>query len=308
VFLVTAVSFNQPTFCSTATWNSTAITFADNNTVGAYPYGVFVNTNNTVYVANHQYGQIQVWIEGSVYPTRTIFSDRSYPYSLFVTNFGNIYFGNNGLSSVEIWSLNTTSNATTLSVSGQCWSLSIDTNNSLYCSLYSLHQVIKRSLNSSDNKLTIVAGTGWSGFLFNMLYSPSGIFVDINFNLYVADSGNNRIQLFLSGQLNGITVAGNGALGTMALNFPTGIVLDAHGYLFIVDSYNQRIVGSGPNGFRCVAGCSGYGSSSDQLANPQSMAFDSYGNIFVTDKSNSRIQKFLLATNSCGKCFNMTTK
>jgi tripartite motif-containing protein 71 len=167
-----------------------------------------------------------------------------------------------------------------------------------------LHQVIKRSLNSSDNQLTTVAGIDCPGFLFNMLYYPSGIFVDINFNLYVADSGNNRIQLFQSGQLNGTTVAGNTAPGTIALNFPTGIALDADGYLFIVDSDNNRIVGSGPNGFRCVAGCSGHSSLSNQLYNPQSMAFDSYGNIFVTDTGNGRIQKFLLATNSCSKCFN----
>jgi sugar lactone lactonase YvrE len=134
-----------------------------------------------------------------------------------------------------------------------------------------------------------------------MLYNPQGIYVDINFNLYVADSRNNRIQLFQSGQLNATTIAGNGAPETIMLNNPTDVVLDADGYIFIVDSKNYRIVGSGPNGFRCIVGCSGAsGSLSNQLNSPQAMAFDSYGNIFVTDYNNNRIQKFLLATNSCG--------
>jgi len=132
-----------------------------------------------------------------------------------------------------------------------------------------------------------------------MLYDPRGIFVDINFNLYVADSGNNRIQLFQSGQPNGTTVAGTSR--TILLYHPTSVVLDADGYLFIVDNGNLRIIGSGPAGFRCVAGCSGTrGSASYQLYNPQTMAFDSYGNIFVTDTENGRIQKFVLAAYSCG--------
>jgi hypothetical protein len=136
----------------------------------------------------------------------------------------------------------------------------------------------------------------------NMLYYPQGIFVDINFNLFVADCYNHRIQNFQSGQSNGITIAGNGAPQTITLNYPTSVVLDANGYLFIVDCNNNRIVASGSTGFRCVVGCSGAsGSASDQLSHPQTMAFDSYGNIFVTDYLNNRTQKFLLATNSCSK-------
>jgi DNA-binding beta-propeller fold protein YncE len=139
-----------------------------------------------------------------------------------------------------------------------------------------------------------------------MLYNPQGIFVDSNLNLYVADFSNNRIQFFLAGQLSGTTIAGNGV--SISLYGPSGITLDADGYLFTVDCSNSRVVGSGPNGFRCLVGCSGYGSASDQLWNPQGLSFDSYGNMFVTDGSNYRIQKFFLATNSCGKCHNTKFK
>ncbi|CAF4128305.1 unnamed protein product, partial [Rotaria sordida] len=72
-------------------------------------------------------------------------------------------------------------------------------------------------------------------------------------------------------QLNGITLAGNGAINTITLNCPSGIVLDADNYLFIVDSSNHRIVRSGPNGFRCLVGCYGGGSASNQLLNPQTI-------------------------------------
>jgi sugar lactone lactonase YvrE len=165
-----------------------------------------------------------------------------------------------------------------------------------------LNQVVTKSLNSGSNALTIVAGTGSAGSASNMLSSPYGIFVDINFDLYVADCGNNRIQLFQSGQLDATTVAGSGSsTTTITLKYPSGIVLDADKNLFIVDNGNNRIVGPGPNGFQCLVGCSGGGSVSNQLDSPQSMAFDNYGNIFITDMMNNRIQKFILLTQLCGK-------
>ncbi len=55
-----AVSYNQPKFCSNASWNPNAITFADNSTVGSQPYDIFINTKNTIYVANHENGRIVV--------------------------------------------------------------------------------------------------------------------------------------------------------------------------------------------------------------------------------------------------------
>ncbi|CAF0715551.1 unnamed protein product [Adineta steineri] len=133
-----------------------------------------------------------------------------------------------------------------------------------------------------------------------MLNSPRGIFVDIKFNLYVADCINDRVQLFQFGQLNGTTVVGHGANNTIDLDCPVGIVFDDDGYLFISDSQNNRIIGSSSNGFRCIIGCiSTSGSASNQLNHPQMISFDSYGNLYVVDAYNDRIQKFLLTSNTC---------
>ena len=250
---------------------------------------------------NQQFNLLQVWFEGSNTPTTINLTTSSSPTSLFVTITDDIYIGMS--SNIQKRRLNSTGSLSTLYTGGQCWDLFIDRNNSLYCSLANGHQVIKRSLNSSDNQVTIVAGTGCRGFVSDMLSYPYGIFVHINFDLYVADSSNNRIQLFPFGQLNGTTVAGIGAPGTIALRYPTDVTLDADGYLFIVDRSNSRIVASGLAGFRCIVGCSGgSGSASNKLSYPWAMSFDSYGNIFVLDSDNYRVQKFLLATNSCGEC------
>jgi sugar lactone lactonase YvrE len=139
-----------------------------------------------------------------------------------------------------------------------------------------------------------------------MLNNPWGIFVDINFDLYVADSFNHRIQRFSLDRSNEQTVAGKNAASTDRLFYPSGIVLDADGHLFIVDTGNHRIVVSDSSGLQCLVGCSDApdsapGSAPNQLNYPTTLSFDSYGNMIVVDTGNDRIQKFLLATNSCSK-------
>ncbi|CAF4131603.1 unnamed protein product, partial [Adineta steineri] len=299
-----ALSYNLPKFCSNASWYPNATTLANNSTVGSNIWGIFVNTNNTIYVADRTNNKIQIWFNNSISPTQTIQGNLSEPNSIFVTHNGDIYVDNGAQNyRVDKWTLTGNSSVPAMDIGTSCYGLFVDTNDTLYCSMLSLHQVVKRWLNDNSSILTIAAGTGTAGNTPSMLNSPFGIYVNTNFDLYVADYYNNRIQLFQSGQLNGITAAGAGAgslNNTITLNGPTGIVLDTDSYLYIVEFNNQRILGSGPNGFRCLVGCSGSGgSASNQLLNPATVSFDSYGNMYVTDTGNSRIQKFILSTNSC---------
>ena len=290
-------SMNQPELCGSVAWDPNGLTFADQTIVGDYPTTVLVDMNNFVYVAETNASQVQVWGSGDVMPIKTISNDLIKPYGLFVTNNGDIYIDNGAsVGHVEKWTWSATNGVPIMNVSDNCYSLFVDNNDVVYCSLKNLHQVVKTASNN--------VGTGTPGSASNLLNEPHGIFVDRNFNLYVADSGNNRIQRFSSGQSNGITVAGAGSSIAVALNYPTAVILDANGNLFIADTNNDRIVRTDSTGFRCIVGCTGLsGSGADQLDKPWSLSFDSYGNLFVTDQSNSRIQKFVLATNSCGMYF-----
>ncbi|CAF4104833.1 unnamed protein product [Adineta steineri] len=297
-----ALSFNEPKFCPTATWNFNGITFANRSIVGQDPTTIFVSTNNTVYVVNKEKNTIVIWQEGSGNPTKIIHGNFTKPYSLFVTTNGDIYIDDGLNNRVQKWNAETSTFDTVMNVNSSCYGLFVDINDTLYCSMSNRHQVVKRSLNDStlaSNR--VAAGTGIYGSASNQLDIPSGIFVDVNLDLYVADGYNNRVQLFQSGESNGTTVAGGTSLNrTITLRFPTGIILDAEKYLFIVDNNNHRIVGSSLNGFRCLVGCHGVGSQSNQLNYPFSFSFDHSGNIFVTDQLNSRIQKFQYFEESCG--------
>ncbi|CAF4053159.1 unnamed protein product, partial [Adineta steineri] len=299
------ISYNQPKLCANATWNQTAITFANSTTAGTLPVGMFINTNNSVYVADQANGRIQVWLNGSTTLTGNYSGGLSVPYSVFVTDNSDVYVDNGRTNyRVDKWGWNSTSSVPAMYTCGQCYSLFVDINNMLYCVMGANHQVVSKSLDTHVNVWSIVAGTGSAGSTSVTLNTPWGIFVDNNLNLYVADTNNNRIQKFASGQLNGTTIA----TGTIVLFGPTSVIFDADGYMFITDCFNQRLIGSGANGFRCIAACSGSaGSSSSQLFYPHTISFDSYGNIFVVDQENNRVQKFLLLPNSCNGTTTATT-
>ena len=296
---------NQPKLCPSATWYPYAETFADINKVGVQPNTVFVDRNNSVYVAVNQSSEVLVWKENDTVPMRNISASLSHPHGLFVTAIGDIYIDNGCINGrVDKWSVNSTIGTAVMNASVCCDSLFVDVNETLYCTTGRMHQVVKQSLSVSSGTMPIVAAGGVSvGNTSMLLDSPLGIYVDQDLNLYVADSGNHRIQRFRSGEVNATTVAGAGAPKTFTLNRPLAVILDVDGFMFIADSSNHRIIRSGPNDFRCIVGCTGSnGPALNELNGPSALSFDRYGNLFVTDRDNDRIQKFRLATNSCGKC------
>jgi hypothetical protein len=268
---------------------------------------MFVNRNNTVFVANRESGAIVMWLNGNSSDGRSILNNVSSPYSLYVADDGEI-FVNDGCRNNQVnrWTIHNSSTrwSSSMIVYDSCFSLFVSTDNQLYCSQTYLHQIFVRPLNGLWNSFEVAAGSGCPGDAPTQLHSPRGIFVSFNMSLYVADCENDRIQLFLPGQTIGVTVVGNGSSGTIMMRCPTAVALDGDGDLFIVDSNHHRIVvASSRWGDRCLVGCSGSGGSlSIELSYPTALGFDRDGNLYVLDSGNSRLQKFFLVNNSQGKC------
>ena len=244
-------------------------------------------------------------MEGNITFSRTTSVGSTSANTLFVASNGDIYVYNNATSPhIDKYTQNQTNGTVAMYVAGTCYGIFIDIQDNLYCSMESPQQVVKKSLKTDANDSIIVAGNGNTGSGSYMLNGSRGIVVDIDLNLYVADSYNHRIQLFRPGQLNGTTIVINGSNGTLTLNTPTAVALDGDGYLFITDYNDHRILGSGPGGFRCIVGCTGVeGAAANQLNHPHRFNFDTYGNLYVIDISNRRLQKFFLSSNSCGEFY-----
>ncbi len=98
--------------------------------------------------------------------------------------------------------------------------------------------------------ISTVAGNGTGGFngdggaaTVAQLNVPMGVLVDSAGNLFIADTGNNRIRKVTGGKIS--TVAGTGKAGfsgdgtaatSAQLNVPTDVALDFAGSLYIADS------------------------------------------------------------------------
>ncbi|CAF2124964.1 unnamed protein product [Rotaria magnacalcarata] len=295
------ISYNLPKICPNATWNQDGITVVNQTLIGNAGRGIFVDSNNTLYVAAHNKSQILILGENSVSPIGKKVSLTPYT-DIFVSYESEIYYeGHNETGQIKKWLKNSNTSVSVASFPGNCYGLFIDHNNSLYCSINTQNIVVKMSLNDNTKTVVNVTGTGIRGPDFDQFSGPCGIFVDFDFTLYVADSGNNRIQSFQLGENNGTTIAGTGTPNNLELNYPTGVVLDADNNLFIADNNNSRIIRVTRDDYRCVVGCNpNETSTSDTLNDSYALRFDSHGNLFVADGFNHRIQKFTIAANSCG--------
>jgi sugar lactone lactonase YvrE len=133
--------------------------------------------------------------------------------------------------------------------------------------------------------------TGTADGQFSVFQPPGGIAVDSSGNVYVADTGNNRIQKF-DPLGNFLWKVGQPASGTGDGQFflPNGLAFDAAGNLYAVDTANHRVQRLGQDGtFKAKWGSNGTGPG--QFSGPLGAATDSTGNVYVTDTGNHRVQK-----------------
>ena len=151
------------------------------------------------------------------------------------------------------------------------------------------------------------------------LFSPTGVAVDSNGNLYVADFGNNRVLEYDSpfttdttadmvfGELGSFTTRGGVALSADSLSGPDGLTVDSNDNLYVADTSANRVLeydtpkASGnttadrvfgqADAFN-LANCNGIGLSAKSLCGPMAVARDASDNIYIADTNNSRVLEY----------------
>ena len=85
--------------------------------------------------------------------------------------------------------------------------------------------------------------------------------MDYEYNLYIVDNLNHRVQKYSFNSPVGITVCGNGTSGISQyqLSYPGRVIIDSNGSLYVADSAIHRIQfwAKGATSGRTVAGITG---------------------------------------------------
>lgn len=239
-----------------------------------YPYGVTVDSNGNVYVAD---------------PDRI----RKISSLGVVTTLAGS--GNNGSND----------GAGTAASFNNPHGVAVDTSGNIYVADTANNKI--RKITSTGN-VTTLAGSGSSGSTdgagtvanFNM---PSGVAVDISGNVYVTDTYSYKIRK-ITGDGIVTTLAGSGSYGytdgtgiAASFRYPYGVTVDNNGNVYVADYESYRIRKITSTGIvTTIAGPDfiGSGFRSGTIGGtlwPLGVTVDSNGNVYATDETHNSIEK-----------------
>jgi len=166
-----------------------------------------------------------------------------------------------------------------------------------------------------DGKTSTYAGTGdvlgdGGAATSAQLSWPIGLALDKDENLYVADTGNNRIRRVDHAKGTITTVVGgagefegnsgdDGLAKDALVSFPFDVAVAPDGTIVFADTGNHRLRAVTPGGtIHALAGTGRWGFSGDgspasqaELDGPEGVALDSKGNLFIADTENQRVRE-----------------
>ncbi len=264
-----------------------------------YPQGLYVDSNNTIYVADSGNHRIQQWFPNAVSGNTVIGvtgvsgsngSLLDYPTAVYGDTQQRLYVGDN--NGIRVWSLGASIGYPLPGSSGigSIYGIFVDQNGNIYASI-SLNCAVRMWTPTATSSTLVAGGTG-CGLLSSQLYYPYGLFVDSSTStIFISNSDAETIVSWPIGATTSTIIAGQTSIsGTddFLLNNPYDVKCDPYGNLYVADTNNNRILLFCQNppstSGRIIAGY--------QLSYPSGIALDSNLNLYVLSQSNDQVQKF----------------
>jgi DNA-binding beta-propeller fold protein YncE len=121
------------------------------------------------------------------------------------------------------------------------------------------------------------------------LNAPNAVAIDSNQNIYVSDTGNQRLVVYdKNGKFKRIINGSIDGKGDSKFVNPRGIGVEANGTLLMVDNMTHYVYGFDKNG-KQIFQIGGLGADKDQFYLPNGLFVDDKGEVLVTDTVNQRV-------------------
>ncbi|CAF4050363.1 unnamed protein product, partial [Rotaria magnacalcarata] len=275
-----------PNIPSNTRWENNGIIVAGGNGSGdaenqlEYPYDVYVDDDQTLYISDYGNNRIMEWKADSksgqvvagghgrgtqecqLNTPRGVILDKEMD-ALIICDAGN--------GRVTRWSRQNRTSGETIINNVNCWGLMMDNQRFLYVT----DQVAVRRYGTEEKNGIVVAGENSGGDGLNQLDRPDLIFVDRDYSVYVSEYYNHRVMKWAKGAKEGIIVAGGRGEGNALtqLSNPTGVFVDQLETVYVVDFGNNRVMRwckGATEGSIIIGG--------KHLCGPRGLSFDHYGN------------------------------
>ncbi len=151
---------------------------------------------------------------------------------------------------------------------------------------------------SSAAPITSVFANATAGTMVGQVNQPQAVAIDLSGQVYVADTGNNRIQVNTNGLSSGWAIFAGADAGTSIgkMNSPRGIYVTSTNQVYVADTGNNRIqvnTNGLANGWIMFMSP---GIATGSVNAPQGVTVALSGNAFIGDTGNNRIQKKSIST------------
>lgn len=276
-----------------------AVTHLGSGTV-SNPSGVAVDFAGNLYIADTNHNRIVKVIPDGTTSTLAISglsTSLNSPRGLALDSSGNLYIADTGNSRiVKVSSSGSGSVVSTPTITLSApQGVAVDISGNIFISDTGNNEIVKLSSGGTASVFNTSSGVSISPTPTPSLSAPKGVAVDTYGNLYIVDSGNNRVIKVTTGLVGSVITS----TLSPALNNPTGITVGNNGLVYITDTNGSpiRVAIIDPQGNHFDLFNDDVNS---EFGVPTAIALSSRGAIYIADTQNNEVNAFQLASAAFG--------
>jgi sugar lactone lactonase YvrE len=265
------------------------------------PYGIAVDSKGSLYVADQKVGAIFIFNTD----TRDVDMIRNGVHAHFNRIIGlamddndRLFVSDPGLRHILVFNKDHKAEDVIADGLVDPGGLAIDTRNRL---LYVADAELDQILVYDADTLKLIRKMGAAGHKHELTSNgdfskPAGVAVDAEGNLYVADTWNNRIEIF-DADGNFVSTFGKAGDGPGYFARPKGVAIDGDGHIWVADGMQDRVQVFDKEG-QLLISFGGHGLLPGQFQGLVAIAIDKRNRVFTTEIYPGRAQAFQYITDA----------